>query len=110
MHKIGQFLGRLLGTLLKTGLPLMKNVPKLKSILIILGLTTGESAARCNYTEKMFGSGLSTLIISSEEMNDIMKIVKSLEEPGLLIKGVSKTIKNKIKEQKEGFLSMLLGH
>ena len=89
----------------------MKNVPKLKSILIILGLTTGESATRCNYTEKMFGSGLSTLIISSEEMNDIMKIVKSLEEPGLLIKGVSKTIKNKIKEQKEGSLGAgLLGN
>ena len=42
-------------------------------------------------------------------MNDIMKIVKSLEESGFLIKGVSKTIKNEAKEQKGGFLSMLLG-
>ena len=50
-----------------------------------------------------------TLIISNEEMNDIMKIVKSLEESGLLIKGVSETIKNEAKEQKEGFVEMLLG-
>ena len=57
----------------------------------------------------MFGSGMTTLIISNEEMNDIMKIVKSLGESGLLIKGVSKTIKNEVKEQKDRFLSMLLG-
>ena len=49
------------------------------------------------------------LIISNEEMNDIMKIIKSLEESGLLIKGVSETIKNEAKEQKGGFLGMLLG-
>ena len=49
------------------------------------------------------------LIISNEEMDDIMKIVKSLEESGLLIKGVSETIKNEAKEQKRGFLGMLLG-
>ena len=48
----------------------------------------------------MFGSGFKTLIISNEEMDDIMKIVKSLEEPGLLIKGVSEIIKNEAKEQK----------
>ena len=48
-------------------------------------------------------------MISNEEMNDIMKIVKPLEKAGLLIKGVSETIKNKAKEQKGGFLSMLLG-
>ena len=56
----------------------------------------------------MFGSGNTTLIISNEELNDIMKIIKSLEEPGLLIKGVSETIKNKAKEQIAGLLSMLL--
>ena len=56
----------------------------------------------------MFGSGFTTLIISNEEMNDIMKIVKLLEEPGLLTKGVSETIKNEAKEQKGGFLRMLL--
>ena len=57
----------------------------------------------------MLWSGFITLIISNEEMDDIMKIVKSLEDSGLLIKGVSETIKNDAKEQKRGFLSMLLG-
>ena len=53
----------------------------------------------------MFGSGYATFIISNEEMSDIMKIVKSLEEePCLVIKGVSETIKNEAKEQKEYFL------
>ena len=57
----------------------------------------------------MFGSDATTLIISNEEMDNIMKIVKSLGESGLLIKGISQTIKNEAKEQKRGFLSMLLG-
>ena len=57
----------------------------------------------------MFRSDFSTLIISNEEMNYITKIIQSLAESGLLIKGVSKTIKNEAKEQKGGFLSMLLG-
>ena len=56
----------------------------------------------------MFGSGFTTLIISNEEMEDI-KIVKSLEDSGLLIKGVSETIKNEAKKQKGGFLCILLG-
>ena len=56
----------------------------------------------------MFAS-LTTLIISNEEMNNILKIVKSVEESDLLIKGVSQTIKNEAKEQKGGFLCMLLG-
>ena len=57
----------------------------------------------------MFGSGNTTLIISNEEMNDIMKIVESVEESGFFIKGITETFKNEAKEQKEGFLSMLLG-
>ena len=57
----------------------------------------------------MFGSGFTTLILSNEEMNNIMKIVKSLEESGLSVKGISETIKNQSKEQKGGFLGMLLG-
>ena len=58
----------------------------------------------------MFGSGTTTLLFSNEDLNDIMKIVKSLEESGLLIiKSVSKTIQNEAKEQKDGFLGMLLG-
>ena len=57
----------------------------------------------------MFGSGVTTLIILNEEMNDVMQIVKSLEEPGLLVKGVRETINNEAKEQKTGFLRMILG-
>ena len=73
-----------------------------KSVLILLGLTTAASATHAVNHKKMFGSGTrpldvakwTTLIISNEEMNDIIKIVKSLEESGLLIKGVSETIQN----------------
>ena len=57
----------------------------------------------------MFRSGNTTLIVSNEEVKDIMKIVESLEDSGLLIKCVSETIKNEVKEQKEEFLGMLLG-
>ena len=114
LHKIGQsggFLGRLLGPLLKTGLPLIGNVlkPLAKSVLIPLGLTAATSATDAAIHKKMFGSGNTTLIISNEEMNDIMKIVKSFEESGSLMKGVNETIKNEVKEQKGGFLGMLLG-
>ena len=56
----------------------------------------------------MFGSGFTTIIISNEEMEDVMEIVKSLEDTILLIKGVSETIKNEAKEQKGGFLWTLL--
>ena len=114
LHKIvqsGGFLGRFLGPLLKTGLPLVRNVlkPLAKSVLIPLGLTAAASATDATIHKKMFGNGMTTLIISNEEINDTMKIMKSLEESGLLIKGVSEAIKNKAKEQKGGFLGMLLG-
>ena len=59
--------------------------------------------------KKKHGSGNTTLIISNEEMNDIMKIVQALEDFNILLNGVTKTIKNETKEQKGGFLSMLLG-
>ena len=59
--------------------------------------------------KKMLDSGLTTLIISNDEMNDILKIVKSLENSGLSLKGVSETIQHEAKEQRGGFLSMLLG-
>ena len=95
LHKIvksGGFLGILLGLLLKTGLPLIGNVlkPLAKSVLIPLGLTAAASARDAAIRKKMFRYDFTTLIISNEEMNDIiMKIVMSLEESGLLIKGVS---------------------
>ena len=59
--------------------------------------------------KKILGCGTTNLIISNEEMNDIMKIVQALEDSDILLKGVTKTIKNGTKEQKGGFLSMLLG-
>ena len=91
-------------------MPLIGNVlkPLAKSVLIPLGLRAAESATDVAIHKKMFGSGTTTLIISNEEMNDIIKIIKSLEESGLLIKGVSQTIKNEVNEQKGVFLSMLL--
>ena len=102
----GEFLGRLLGPLLKTKLSLIGNVlkPLAKSVLIPLRLTAVASAIDAAIHKKMFGYGFTTLIISNEEMNDFMKTVKSLEESQLLIKGVSETIKMKQKNKKEGFL------
>ena len=109
----GGFLGKLLGPLLKTGLPLMKSVikPLAKSVLIPLGLTAAASAADAGIHKKILGSGHNniTLIISNDEMDDILKIVKSLEGSGVLLKGVSETIQHEAKEQRGGFLSMLLG-
>ena len=70
------------------------------------------SAADTGKHKKILGSGhnnTTTLIISNNEMDDIIKIVKSLEIFGLLLKGVTETVQNEIKEQKGGFLSMLLG-
>ena len=59
--------------------------------------------------KKIYGSGTTTLVISNEEMNDIMKIVQTLEDSNILLRGVTKTIKNETREQKGGILSMLLG-
>ena len=108
----GGFLGKLLSPLLKTGLILMKNVikPLAKSVLIPLGLTAAASAADAGIHKKILGSGHNTtLIISNDELEDILKIVKSLEDSGILLKGVSEKIEYETKEPKRGFLSMLLG-
>ena len=107
----GGFLGRLLGPLLKTGLPLIKNVikPLAKSALTSLGLTAAAaSTADAGIHKKILGSGNTTLIISNEEMNDIIKIVQALEDSNILLKRVTETVKNETNEQKGGFLSMLL--
>ena len=92
MIQSGGFLGRLLGPLLKTGLPLMKNVinPLAKSVLIPLGLTAAASAADVGIHKKILGSGKHpsdsashnniVLITSNDEMKDIIKIIKSLED------------------------------
>ena len=75
----------------------------------MLGHTAAASGTDAAIIKKILGSGTTDLIISNDEINDILKIVKSLEDSGLLLEGVSETIKNEAKEQKEGFLSMLLG-
>ena len=111
MIQSGGFLARLLGPLLKTGLPLIENVitPLAKSLLIPLGLTAAASAADAGIYRKILGSGNTTLIISNKDMEDLIKILKSLKDSGLLLKGVTESVENEVKEQKGGFLSMLLG-
>ena len=115
------FLGKLLGPLLKTELPLIKNVitPLAKSVLIPLGLTAAASAADPGIHKRILGSGRryssssashnTTLIISNKDMDDLIEIAKSLEDSGLLLKGVNESVQNEVKEQKGGFLSMSLG-
>ena len=106
ISKISIFLDKILGPLLKTGLSLLKSVIK---PLGLLGLTAASSAIDAVIHKKIYGSGTTTLVISNEEMNDIMKNVQALEDSNILLKGVTKTIKNETKEQKGGFLTMLLG-
>ena len=112
MIQSGGFLGKLFGPLLITGLPLIKNVikPLAKSVFIPVGLTTAASAADAGIHTKILRSGHNntTLIISNDEIGDIIKIVKSLEDSGLLLKGVTETVQNEVNEQKGGFFSMLL--
>ena len=130
MIQSGGFLGRLLGPLLKTGLPLTKNVtkPLVKSVLIPLWLTAAEPDADAGIHNKILGSdhrhsfslvlciplhddlhNTTTLIISNDKMKDLIEVVKSFEDSGLILKGLSETIQNENKEQKRQFLSMLFG-
>ena len=92
------------------GLPLMKIVLTLltKSALIPLRSSVGMSAADATIQKKIYGSGTTALIISNEEIEDMMKIVKSLEESALLMKGISEIVKNEAQKQKDRFLPMLL--
>ena len=99
---LGNLLGKLAGPLMKVAVPLAKNV------LAPLGISAAMSAINGSIKKKMLGSGTTTLIISNDEMN-ILKIVKSLENFGLLLKGVSETIQHEAKEQRGGFLRVLLG-
>ena len=72
--------------------------------LLKVTLTTAASATEVVIHKKIFGSGNTTLIICNEEMNDVIKINKSFEESGLLIKSVSETIKNEAKKNQKGVL------
>ena len=107
MSQSGGFLGNLSSKLAD---PLMKvAMPLAKNVLAPLGLTAAMSAIDGSIKKKILGSGATTLIISNDEMNDIIKIVKSLKNCGVLLKGVNETIQHEAKVQREGFLSMLLG-
>ena len=109
----GGFLGSLLSKLAD---PLMTVAITLaKKVLAPLGITAAASAIDAGIQKKQTkkqiqGSGTTTLIISNEEMNDIVKIVQALEDCNILLKGVTKTIENETKEQKRRFLNMLLGN
>ena len=91
-------------------------VPLVKKLLAPLVITAATSTIDPGIQKKIHGSGrpldsasqTTNLIISSEEMKDIMKIVQALEDSNFLSREVTKTIKNKTREQKGGFLSMLL--
>ena len=85
---LGSLLSKLAGPLIKVAIPL---------------------AIDARIQKKMHGSGTTILIISNEEMTDIMKIIQALEDSNILLKGVTKTIENESKEQKGGFLCMSLG-
>ena len=105
---LGKLLSKLVGPLMKVAMPLAKNV------LAPLGLTAAMCTIDGSIQKKINGSGATRgagvkLIIEQEDMKDIMKIIKALENSGILLKGVSKAIKIETKEQKGRFLSMLLG-
>ena len=95
---LGKLFSKLAGPLMKVAMPLAKNV------LAPLGLTAAMSAI----DGSIDGSGIK-LIIEQEDMNDIITIIEALENSDILLKGGSKTIENETKEQRGGFLSMLLG-
>ena len=100
---LGKLLSKLAGPLMKVAMPLAKNV------LAPLGLTAAMSAIDGSIQKKIHSSGVK-LITEQEDMNDIiMKIIEALENSGILLKGVTKTIENETKEQRGGFLSTLLG-
>ena len=84
-------------------------VPLAKNILVQLGITANASATHTEIQNKLHGSGTTTLIISNKEINDIMKIVQALNDCNILLKRVTNTVEKEAKEQKGGFLSILLG-
>ena len=102
-----RFLGSLLG---KTANPLIKVAVTLaKNILASLRIAAAASAIDAGIQKKIHGSGTTTLIILIGEMNDVMKIFQAVKDSTVLLKWITKTIKNETIEQKRGFLGMLLG-
>ena len=102
---------RFLGQFLKVSFPLMINVhqPFIKRWLVSLRLMEPASAADAGIHKNILESGTTTLVIQNKNMKDIMKIVKSSEELGLLLKGITETSVNETKQKIGKFLSMLLG-
>ena len=106
---LGKLLMSFLSKLIKPAISLGKK------ILAALGLSAAMSATDAAIQKKIYGSGNtgnpknSALIISNNDMKDLIKIFTALEEHDILLKGISKTIKNETRKQKGGFLSMLLG-
>ena len=98
---LGSLLSKLAGPLMKVAIPLAKNV------LAPLGITAAASAIDVGIQKTIHGSG--KRIISNKEMNDILRIVQTLEDSNILLKRVTKIIKNETKEQKGGFLNIFLG-
>ena len=99
ISKITQFgglldllLSKIVGPLMKAAVPFAKKT---------LDLTAAMSTFHAGIQKKIHGSGTTTLIISNKKMNDIMKIVQVLEDSNILLKEVTKSIKNKTKEQKK---------
>ena len=98
---------RFLAPLLKSGLPLLKSVMK---PLGILGLTAAASETDAAiHKNVLITRNHATLIISNDDLNDLLKVIESLENSGILLDGITETVKNEVKEQKGGFLIMLLG-
>ena len=89
---LGLSLSKLAGPLMKVAVPLAKN------ILARLRITAAASTIDVGIQKKMHDSGKITLIISNEEMNDLMEIIQALKDDDILLKGVTKTIENETKE------------
>ena len=102
----GGFL-RFSASLLKSGLPLLESVIR---PLGMLGPTAAASATDAAINKKILGSGNhTTLINSNDDMLDRFKVAKSLEDSGLLLNGITETVKNEVKEQKGAMLLGTLG-
>ena len=99
---LGSILSKIAGPLMKVAVPLAKN------ILTPLGITAAASAIDVGIQKKIHGSGTATLVIS--ELNDIIKIVQALEDLNILLKGVTKTIKNETKNESGGCLKFITRH
>ena len=95
--RLGKLLNKLVGPLMKVAMPLAKNV------LAPLGLTAVMSAIDGSIQKKIHGSSVK-LIIEQEDMNHILKIFETIENSGILLKGVTKTIENETKEQRVCYL------